>query len=266
MEENDGVILTTQDYERVIKDGLSLKQIDLLKLLYSCPNKSATAKELASLLSPNNPAIIIANRQIGTLGKTIADFLNVIPGQTYLDDEGNLQGDFSGWFNMLSDGYSPKTGWTLLPEIQEALENLSLVDGEVPIPERLSTEIQPYDEKLLFKEGKVIQVFVNRYERNKYARTECLEISGDNCLGCGFNFEKTYGDLAKGFIHIHHIKPLSEIKEEYTVNPKNDLVPLCPNCHAVVHMKKPELTIEELKEILRINRNLGLEKGQVSLT
>lgn len=251
MEENENIVLTTQDFERVIREGLSSRQIELLQLLYSCENKSVTAKELANLLSPNNPAIIIANRQIGALGKAIADFLDVIPGQTYLDDEGNLQGDFSGWFNMISDGYSPKTGWTLLTEIQEALENLKLVNGEKPILEKLSTEIQSFDEEAFFKEGKVIQVFVNKYERNQKARIECIKIFGDQCYACEFNFEQTYGDIAKGFIHVHHIKPLSEIKEEYTVDPKKDLVPLCPNCHAVVHLSKPELTIAELKEKLR---------------
>ena len=256
MDEDSRIILTTQDYERVISENLSPKQIELLQLLYSCDNKSATAKQLAALLSPNNPAIIIANGQIGRLGKAIADFLNIIPGDTYQDDEGNLQGDFFGWFNMISDGYSKQTGWTLLPEIQEALENLGLVADGLSIEERLSTETQPFDEQLFLKEGKVIQVFVNKYERNQRARIECIEALGDKCYACGFDFEQTYGDIAKGFIHVHHIKPLSEIKEEYSVDPKNDLVPLCPNCHAVVHLTKPELTITELKERLRINSRL----------
>lgn len=256
MEEDGNIILTTKDYERAISERLSPKQIELLQLLYSCDNKSATAKQLATLLNPNNPAIIISNRQIGTLGRAIADFLNVIPGDTYQDDEGNLQGHFSGWFNMISDGYSRKTGWTLLPEIQKALENLGLVNDGLPIEERLPTETQVFDEKSFLKEGKVIQVFVNKYERNQRARIQCIEALGDKCFACGFDFEQTYGDIAKGFIHVHHIKPLSEIKEEYSVDPENDLVPLCPNCHAVVHMTRPELTISELKEILKINSSL----------
>lgn len=256
MEEEDSIILTTQDYERVISENLSPNQIELLQLLYSCHNKSATAKQLAALLSPNNPAIIIANGQIGRLGKAIAEYLNVIPGDAYQDDEGNLQGNFLGWFNIISDGYSKKTGWTLLPEIQAALENLGLVNDELPIEERLSTETQPFDEKLFFKEGKVIQVFVNKYERNQRARIKCIEALGDKCYACGFDFERTYGEIAKGFIHVHHIRPLSEIKDEYQIDPKKDLVPLCPNCHAVVHLEKPELTIVELKERLKINSSL----------
>jgi len=254
MEEDESIILTTNDYEKAISESLSPKQIELLQLLYSCENKSATAKHLASLLSPNNPAIIIANRQIGSLGKTIADYLDVLPGNVYQNDEGELQAENIGWFNMISDGYSKQNGWTLLPEIQEALGNLNLVNtNQFPIEERLPTETQSFNEKQLLKEGKIFQVFVNKYERNQRARIECIEELGDKCFACGFDFGQAYGDIAKGYIHVHHIKPLSEIKEEYQVDPKKDLVPLCPNCHSVVHLAKPELTIDELKERLKMN-------------
>ncbi len=253
MEEDGSIILTTQDYEKAISENLSPKQIELLQLLYSCENKSVTAKQLAFLLNPNNPAVIVANRQIGRLGRAIAEFLNVIPGEAYQDDEGNWQGESYGWFDMISDGYSKKNGWTLLPGIQEALENLGLVNKEFPIEERLSTEMQPFNEKQFLKEGKIIQVFVNKYERNQRARIECIEEFGDRCYACGFDFGQTYGDIAKGYIHVHHTKPLSEIKEEYHVDPKKDLVPLCPNCHSAIHLTKPELTIDELKDRIKIN-------------
>ena len=110
MEENNSVTLTTQDYEKAIAEALSLKQVELLQLLYSCENKSATAKQLATLLSPNNPATIIANNQIGKLGKAIADFLNVIPGDAYQDDEGNWKGDLRRGFqqkrnHLMSNNY-----------------------------------------------------------------------------------------------------------------------------------------------------------------
>ena len=61
---------------------------------------------------------------------------------------------------------------------------------------------------------------------------------------------KKYGPIASGFIEIHHKKPLSGIGPDYIINPECDLVPLCPNCHAIIHRQTPELTIDELKEIL----------------
>lgn len=59
------------------------------------------------------------------------------------------------------------------------------------------------------------------------ARKECIEHKGTVCSICGMNFEKVYGKIGKGFIHIHHIKPLSEVSEEYIVDPINNLIPVC---------------------------------------
>ena len=56
-----------------------------------------------------------------------------------------------------------------------------------------------------------------------------------------------------GFIHIHHVIDISIIGKEYEINPKNDLVPVCPNCHAMLHKQKPALSVEELKSHLRGN-------------
>ena len=65
---------------------------------------------------------------------------------------------------------------------------------------------------------------------------------------CGFDFEAFYGELGKNYIHVHHIVPLSKINKEYSVDPKNDLVPVCPNCHAMIHRTEPALTIDALKK------------------
>jgi 5-methylcytosine-specific restriction protein A len=100
-------------------------------------------------------------------------------------------------------------------------------------------------------EGTVRSVRINIYERNGIARSECIKHHGCKCAVCGFDFEEIYGKLGSGFIHVHHLTELSEIKETYTVDPINDLRPICPNCHAMVHKKKPAYTIEELKSIIK---------------
>lgn len=99
-------------------------------------------------------------------------------------------------------------------------------------------------------EGAKKSVTVNKYERYSKARNSCIKKYGVKCIVCGFDFEDVYGEHGAGFIHVHHIKPLGEIGREYTLNPKKDLVPLCPNCHAMVHRKNPALSIKKLKELL----------------
>ncbi|MFN3351473.1 HNH endonuclease [Pseudorhodoplanes sp.] len=100
-------------------------------------------------------------------------------------------------------------------------------------------------------EGACIRVEVNRYERSRVNRANCLEIHGTSCKACGFNFGQTYGPLAEGFIHVHHTVPVSELGGSYIVDPVRDLVPLCPNCHAIAHLRKPPLQLSELKHLLR---------------
>lgn len=97
-------------------------------------------------------------------------------------------------------------------------------------------------------EGASHQVYTTRYERNPVARNKCIELKGCKCSICGIDFEKTYGEIGKGFIHVHHIVPVSEIRESYRVDYEKDLIPVCPNCHAMLHRKGG--SVEGLKEII----------------
>jgi 5-methylcytosine-specific restriction protein A len=96
-------------------------------------------------------------------------------------------------------------------------------------------------------EGSASMKLVKVYERDRGARLQCVKRWGRKCIVCSFEFEKVYGGLGKGFIHVHHLKPLSEQDGEYNLDPEQDLRPVCPNCHAMLHRSVPALTIEELQ-------------------
>ena len=104
-----------------------------------------------------------------------------------------------------------------------------------------------------YTEGASKVVSVNTYERNSEARAKCIEYHGYKCATCSFDFENSYGSIGKNYIHVHHIVPLSEIKKEYQLDPIKDLVPVCPNCHAIIHRTQPALTVKQLKEHLGSN-------------
>ncbi|TDS12346.1 HNH endonuclease [Sphingobacterium paludis] len=102
------------------------------------------------------------------------------------------------------------------------------------------------------REGNSKQVFVTKYERDIVLRKRAIEIHGTTCMACEFDFKKTYGDWGTGFIHVHHIKPLSDGKGERTVNAETDMIVLCPNCHSMVHRRKnTTLSFQELSELIR---------------
>ena len=107
----------------------------------------------------------------------------------------------------------------------------------------------PEDDDKLY-EGALVKVMANKYERNQKARKECVAKKGYKCLVCGCDFEKAYGEIGKGFIHVHHVVPISSIGQEYELNIDTDLVPVCPNCHYMMHRKDPPYTVEEMKKIM----------------
>jgi 5-methylcytosine-specific restriction protein A len=102
-------------------------------------------------------------------------------------------------------------------------------------------------------EGLKKQITVNKYERSSKARDQCIEYNGLNCFVCGMDFYDTYGEIGKGFIHIHHLTPIHKIGQEYKIDFKKDLNPVCPNCHAMLHRKinGVEPTIVELKNMIK---------------
>jgi 5-methylcytosine-specific restriction protein A len=119
-------------------------------------------------------------------------------------------------------------------------------------PEVLPEEVQ---EPAKYPEGATKTVAVNIYERNPQARLDCLEAHGTTCCVCSFDFLANYGDIGAGYIHVHHLKPLGEIRSEYEVDPVNDLRPVCPNCHAMIHRRIPAYSIQEIREIVLAMRS-----------
>ncbi len=108
------------------------------------------------------------------------------------------------------------------------------------ISDLLPEEIESSEEYI---EGASKTVSVNIYERNTEARNKCIQHHGYKCVVCSFDFEKFYGSIGEKYIHVHHKISLSEIKKEYKLDPINDLVPVCPNCHAIIHKTRLALTV-----------------------
>lgn len=105
-----------------------------------------------------------------------------------------------------------------------------------------------------FSEGKETKRYITTYERNPKYRKQAIAIHGNSCSACGFNFGKFYGEYAEGFIHIHHTVPVSEFETPKKIDPETDLIPLCANCHSVVHRKKDQtLSPVEIRNLIENN-------------
>ncbi len=105
------------------------------------------------------------------------------------------------------------------------------------------------------EEGRPQLRYVTTYERNPIYRRQALAIHGPRCAACDVNMGERYGPYAEGLIHVHHLQPVSTYDRPKQIDPARDLVPVCPNCHAVIHRRKTAtLSIPELRQMLGAQR------------
>lgn len=149
--------------------------------------------------------------------------------------------------NTVSDGF--------IPLVEKRVLVVEQADGDEyfrALPEDRFASEEIFVGDGVYFEGAKKTIVVNAYERDAAARLECVRLKGCKCSICGFCFEEKYGGRGKGFIHIHHVKPLSDIRDGYEVSPQDDLIPVCPNCHAMLHRHGRIITPQELKEMMAI--------------
>lgn len=225
-----------QDYVKYLRTNkLTENESDMLIALADAGEQGLTASELAKLLGLTSHAV--ANRIFGGLGHKISDFTEKRPE---IRDDGTYR-----WWRVLADDREEDRGfvWIIHSSVREALHQTKLTDnGKEPIEteENLETISSVY-------EGAIRKITVNSYERNSIARKRCIKHWGTICQGCGFDFESKYGEIGRGYVHVHHLVPLSEVKSSYEVDPVTDMRPVCANCHAILHRRNPPLSIEELR-------------------
>ncbi|HYN82787.1 MAG TPA: hypothetical protein VES88_14965 [Gemmatimonadaceae bacterium] len=145
-------------------------------------------------------------------------------------------------------------GYGVLPAILSALILAGLKPPRYPLSGGGNNDLTIAEEVMPggFVEGAVREISVNAYERNAKARGACLKHYGYDCKCCGFNFERYYGEAGKEFIHVHHLVPLGAVRESYTVDPLLDLLPVCANCHGIIHRSRPDpYTVEDVKLMLQ---------------
>lgn len=147
--------------------------------------------------------------------------------------------------DLVDDGIIARRGpsgrgyWSLVP-LDQTLQGLD--EGNAV------TDTEPH------LEGHQKRVWVNRYERDRVARAKCIAHHGAACSVCGIRLERLYGSVAEGRIHVHHLVPISSVGSKYEIDPIEDLRPVCPNCHFVLHLgSERPYTIEELRAIIEAN-------------
>lgn len=131
-------------------------------------------------------------------------------------------------------------------EVEELSPQIPMAPAPQPIDPNYPDELDPGT----YPEGLAREVLINQYERNSAARQRCIDHYGLKCQVCEADFEAIYGPVGRGFIHVHHLVPIASIGAQYSIDPINDLRPVCPNCHAMLHRSGTLLSIGELRALL----------------
>ena len=125
---------------------------------------------------------------------------------------------------------------------------------------RYNNQIFIYDENDVISEGRAETKTSNRRTRSRILRSAAIKKYSDTnghikCCVCGFDFIDFYGEIGKGYIDIHHERPIFQLSNdgntEFLKDALKNVKPVCPNCHRMLHRnRKHTLTIEELKNII----------------
>lgn len=212
---------------------LNDRNTKVLEVIYEAENCKLTSSQIAKKLNLTHGTV---NLRFGRLGRLISEQIGIKPTQR--------PDNSYRWWSIIANGKREPVGfsYSLHKNLIDALIEIGLFSKRLYLPE----EVDPQNPELA--EGSIRRIFVNSYERNSIARETCIDHFGPICQVCRMDFESVYGKIGSNYIHVHHIEKIS-VKggKNYKVDPYKDLIPVCPNCHAMLHRKDPPFTIEELK-------------------
>jgi len=125
--------------------------------------------------------------------------------------------------------------------------------AHVSVPPKL--EPQDEDDESRFPEGTASYAKHRILERDhaiaKLAKQRRISEAGTlACDVCGFDFERTYGSLGRGYIEAHHTVPVATLAGKRKTL-FGELALVCSNCHRMLHTGDKLLSISELRSLLR---------------
>lgn len=186
--------------------------------------------------SDNEPYKYLLDIDGRETNKVITDILGVAPTENE-----SLDNEYSKYCRSL--GFEPsKTGRVGAPRKFWILE----------LSEDFPANTQTSDG---FPEGKIVE----RMHRSRERNSKVIELAKSNfknkhgklfCEVCHFNFIDKYGEVGEDYIEGHHTVWVSDMPADYKSKPE-EIALLCANCHRMVHRKRPWLTMDNLKSLIK---------------
>jgi predicted HNH restriction endonuclease len=153
-----------------------------------------------------------------------------------------------GWYNVIAPGEwasDNKFYWYIRAAIQRAFTSLC---WDAPLRKNETIAVADFDPRF---EGAKKRRLMSARERDPQLKAACIRIHGYNCSICGINLGTVYGQLGRNFIQVHHLESLSSRKAPSKTDPMKDLIPVCPNCHSIIHRGRRVRSPREVKAALK---------------
>lgn len=218
----------------------------MLQAQYHAPGRTLTATQMSKALG--YPTYKAANLHYGKLARLVGEQIEwrPLPKQTV-------------FVLVTFEKPGREWHWIMRPTVAAALEQLGWVqDEQSSIPEEVDVMAPLY-------EGAVRRIAVNAYERSSAAREKCILHYGCRCAACGLTLAEKYGESARGLIHVHHLLQLAAVNAKYQVDPVQDLRPVCPTCHAIIHTRTPPFTVDEITEMIEETKRNANQASRLTL-
>jgi len=260
--------------ERISESELVLPSLFVMEMHGGSITTSDLIKELSALLRPTGKDTeISANRKDTRFSQKVR---NLRSHKTL--DERHL---FSTYKRVSNNGVHTitETGRGYLIQNMEAVryllnnnfpyDDLGTAFKEVAVATKQKKTVLTFDENMLINEGAQSTKNTKTYERSKILRDYAIQYysKGEHisCSACSFDFYSFYGEIGKGFIEIHHKKPVfqySEVEGEmFLKHAVDNVAPVCSNCHRMIHRKWSEpISLDYLIKAIKSQANAGRRK------
>ncbi len=234
------------------------------------PHQSDMAQPILMFIANNGGAIDFSKCNM-ELADWLAEHYGLTPEQRGRIDRDRPSKNNSVWINhiqwarakMVKRGLlhkpPPRGIWRLTSLGYDEL-NEHEMPGKLSIKHAVNsnghqTTIVAEADESSFPEGKEKYQLHRKFERDisftrRVKQMRLRETGRLICEVCNFDFFKAYGMLGEGFIEAHHTVPVSELDGISHTN-ISDLALVCSNCHRMLHRRRPWLSHDELKNLLK---------------
>lgn len=202
--------------------SLSVQCCNVIHLLLTAPEHTNSAGAIAHQLGLHH---VTVNAAFSQAGRAVLQRMNLPAAEA----QERFQ---QPWWILARKGRPSLVrgfAWELRPEVVATLESMDFINTMASADDELSVQT-------VLTEAQSATTTLKLKQRNSLARQKCLSrFKPVACQICGLDFAEKYDSAFQDCIHVHHLNPLALAQNLRAVNPDVDLIPVCPNCHAVIH-------------------------------